>query len=68
MTWNEKEVLTQELGDSGIYVNRERLEEQVNDWCEQPDEEKGSDLVAVGIFGIIAGIVCVAIGNALKNE
>ncbi|MBU0667023.1 MAG: hypothetical protein ABIC91_07300 [Nanoarchaeota archaeon] len=64
----EQELQAQELGDSGIYFNKEKLREKAENWRKKPSEEKGNDLIKIGVFGILGGVVLVGIGKAIKNS
>ncbi|MFH1607203.1 MAG: hypothetical protein ABIC91_07675 [Nanoarchaeota archaeon] len=64
----EHEIQAQELGDSGIYLNKEKLREKAENWRKKPNQEKGSDLVKWGTFGIVGGIILVAVGKVIKQH
>jgi hypothetical protein len=64
----EQEIQAQELGNSGIYINKQKIREKAEEWNKKPQEEKGKYLVRIGTFGIMGGIILVSIGKILKNR
>ena len=62
------ELRAQELGDSGIYINKEKVREKAEEWRKKPQEDKGKDLIRIGTIGLIGGVVLISLGKILTNK